>query len=115
MIVVTLPVPPSVNALFFNAKKGRVRTSIYNDWRNEAGWMLKQQKAKAITGPVSIAYQVEDKGRFDLGNIEKAITDLLVTHGMIEGDDRAVVRKISMEWVSGISGCRVTVKPEGAV
>lgn len=76
--------------------------------------MLKQQKAKAIKGPVSIDYQVEDAGRFDLPNVEKALTDLLVTHGMIEGDGRDVVRKISMEWASDVSGCRVTVKPLGA-
>lgn len=112
MIILDLPVPPSVNALFFNAKKGRVRTSIYNDWRTEAGWILKMQKAQAISGPVSLAYQVEDKGRADLGNLEKAITDLLVTHGMIEGDGRDVVRKITMEWAD-VQGCRVTVQSVG--
>lgn len=115
MIVIGLPIPPSSNSLFANAKKGRVRTKNYNAWRTEAGWMLKQQKPKPIQGPVSIAYEVEDAGRGDLDNYAKAVLDVLVSHGMIEGDGRAVVRKISMEWVPGIVGCRITVKPEGAV
>ena len=66
------------------------------------------QKPQPIKGPVSIAYQVEDKGRADLGNLEKAITDLLVSHHMIEGDGREIVRRIAMEWAD-VEGVRVTV------
>ncbi len=70
--------------------------------------MLKQQRPKPIRGPVAIDYLVEDKGEIDIGNLEKAITDLLVAHGMIEGDGREVVRRIAMEWAN-VEGVRVTV------
>lgn len=109
MIVLNLPIPVSVNALFFNAKKGRVRTDKYNAWRTEAGWMLKEQRQKPIPGPVALALEVKDEGRFDLSNMMKSVEDLLVLHGMIEGDGRDVVRKITMEWAD-IKGCRVTVQ-----
>jgi crossover junction endodeoxyribonuclease RusA len=89
--------------------KGRVKTSEYRAWRIEAGWMLKMAKQQPISGPVSISYEIEDKGRADLGNLEKAITDLLVSHGMIEGDNREVVRRIAMEWAQ-VEGVRVTVQ-----
>lgn len=113
MIGLTLPRPPSVNSLFFNKPgKGRVKTSEYRAWRIEAGWMLEMQKPQAIKGPVRVEYLVEDKGKTDLGNLEKAITDLLVSHGLIEGDGREVVRRIAMEWAQ-IDGVRVTVKGMG--
>lgn len=110
MISVSLPRPPSTNNLFANVRgRGRVKTSEYRSWRTEAGWMLKMQHAQPIKGPVSLGYQVEDKGKGDLGNLEKAITDLLVSHNMIEGDSREVVRRITMEWAN-IEGVRVTVQ-----
>jgi Holliday junction resolvase RusA-like endonuclease len=112
MIVLDLPKPPSVNALFFNkAGKGRVRTSLYNDWRTNAGWILRMQKQQPINGPVSVSYALCDEGKGDLGNLEKAVTDLLVSHRMIDGDSRDVVRRITLEWSSQITGCRVTIKP----
>lgn len=76
--------------------------------------MLEMQKPKAIKGPVSVEYQVEDKDRGDLANYEKAVTDLLVYHGMIEGDGREVVRRIAMDWAQ-IEGVRVTVKGMGEI
>lgn len=71
--------------------------------------MLKQQRQKPISGPVGITFEVEDKGAIDLGNLEKALTDLLVEHGMIEGDGRSVVRRIAMEWAN-VEGVRVIVQ-----
>ena len=126
MISLNLPRPPSVNELYHNVSakqkaialskgiklRGRARTEKYNAWRNEAGWMLLQQRQKPIKGRVSILCEVEDKGRVDVGNLEKAITDLLVLHKMIEGDGREVVRRIAMEWAN-VEGVRVTVQGIG--
>jgi len=123
-IVVTLPMPPSVNELFFNttaaqravaAQKGRslpgrLKSEKYRSWINHAGWELKAARQMPIHGPVAIAYLVPDKGGCDLGNLEKAVTDLLVRHQLIDGDGRKVVRKIAMEWSPDVAGVRVTVR-----
>lgn len=126
MIILNLVRPPSTNELFYNRSekqkeialakgvklRGRGRTGKYNAWREEAGWMLKQQRQKPISGPVAISLEVEDKGSCDLSNLAKAVEDLLVSHGMIEGDDRSCVRKIAMEWAQ-VEGVRVTVQSIG--
>ena len=46
----------------------------------------------------------------DLGNLEKAATDLLVTYGMIDGDDRKTVRQITMKWADVVL-CDIVVRP----
>lgn len=123
-IVATLPMPPSVNELFFNVSPaqraaamvkgkslpGRLKSAKYAAWINHAGWELKAARQQPIHGPVAVSYLVPDKGGCDLGNLEKATTDLLVRHGLIDGDGRKVVRKIAMEWSSEVDGCRVTVR-----
>lgn len=123
-IEIHLPMPPSVNELFFNVSAvqrtaatakgrslpGRLKSEKYRSWLNHAGWELKAARQQAIHGPVAIAYLVSDRGRCDIGNLEKATTDLLVRHGLIDGDGRKIVRKIAMEWSSEVEGCRVTVR-----
>lgn len=113
MITLALPKPPSVNALFANASgRGRIKTKEYRAWIEAAGWELLSQKPVKITGPVALDYVFEDSGRGDLANYEKATTDLLVTHGIIEDDKRSVVRRIQLRWSTEIKGCRVYISPE---
>lgn len=123
-IIFCVPVPPSVNELFFNTTvaqraaasvkgkslPGRLKSSKYRSWLNHAGWELKAARQQPISGPVAVAYLVPDKGGCDLGNLEKATTDLLVRHGLIDGDGRKVVRKIAMEWSAEVESVRVTVR-----
>lgn len=127
-IVVTLPMPPSVNELFFNVSEtqrtaakikgrslpGRLKSEKYRSWLNHAGWELKVQRQQPIHGPVAITYVVPDEGGCDLGNLEKATTDLLVRHGLIDGDGRKIVRKIvrkiAMEWSRHTERVQVTVR-----
>jgi Holliday junction resolvase RusA-like endonuclease len=123
MIVLDLPIPPSTNDLFANVSReqraaakakgmnlpGRVRTKKYTAWITEAGWMLKAQRQSPVKGPVQIEYQVAEKTKADLGNLEKAATDLLVSHGMIDGDDPSVVKRIVMAW-GDVPAFRVRVR-----
>lgn len=93
MITLRLPAPPSANALFSNVPgKGRVKTAAYRSWLNVAGWDVVQQRQSPIKGEVALDILCEKrKGRRpDLGNMDKAIEDLLVKHALIE-DDRFVV------------------------
>ena len=114
MIVLQLPFPPSVNNLFINVKRGRIPSQRYADWRLEAGLALKSQRPGEMKGPVRISYlfqEGQDRRRRDLGNLEKATTDLLVEHGVIEADDNTIVRGISLEWSRDVTGARVEIIP----
>lgn len=112
-IWLTLPFPPSTNNLFVNVgKRGRVRSSRYDLWLNEAGWELKAQRPPKMLGRVAVTICLcpVDKRRRDADNGAKACLDLLVKHGVIEGDDSRFVRKVTMQWVDVGAHCTVFVE-----
>lgn len=116
VVVVTTPFPPSTNNLFKNAGRGRAETDRYANWKTVAGWALKAQRPPAISGPVILRYQFQegqDKRKRDIGNLEKAPTDLLVEHGVIEADDNTIVRAISLRWSRDVTGARIEIIPVG--
>jgi hypothetical protein len=47
----------------------------------------------------------------DVTNRIKAGEDLLVRHGIIQGDDQRYVRSVTAEWSRHIKGIRITVTP----
>lgn len=118
MILLDLPLPTSTNRLhkWTGRRKGkRVRLSDeYEAWRKEAGWLLVTQRPRKIMGPVELEYLV-GKSRGDIGNFEKAATDLLVLHGVIEGDGPKIVRKITIGVDASVDGLRAIIKPLGSV
>lgn len=99
-----LPLPPSTNQLFANEPgKGRVKTSLYRAWIASAASHLMLQRVKPVASPVAITITLDGKvhrGR-DLGNVEKAVTDLLVSQGIIAGDNLMHVRRILLEYAPG--------------
>jgi crossover junction endodeoxyribonuclease RusA len=101
-VTLTLPFPPSVNALTRNVPGvGRVKTARYKAWITEAGWEARRQHAGKVLGPyaLTIIAKRPDARRRDLGNLEKAISDLLVSLGIIEDDYLA--QRIEKLW-SGV-------------
>ena len=87
-------------------------TPEYQDWILQAGYRLNAQRHAPVPGKVSLLIEVAEpatKVRQDIANREKAVTDLLVTHGIIEGDDQRFVREITMRWAP-IQEVRVTVR-----
>ena len=112
-----LPFPPSVNALTRNIPgRGRVKTKAYRAWIMEAGLRLNLQKPKRMAGLVRLSIRAvkPDRRRRDLGNLEKAVSDLLVAHRVI--DDDSLIQSISMQWwtsdnMTGISATLTTVVP----
>jgi crossover junction endodeoxyribonuclease RusA len=107
--------PPSVNNLYFNAGRRRVRTKHYRAWQEEAGWRLEMAKAPKFKGPVNVTLELcaPDNRRADADNRNKPVLDLLVAHGVIEGDDRRFVKSVTARWVdSAVHSCVVIV--EGA-
>lgn len=113
-VVVTLPFPVSVNAMYSNGRSGRFKSPRYESWLTEAGYALMVQRPARVKGPVSLSYEVQDGSdgrRRDIGNLEKGATDLLVAHGIIEGDHDQIVREIILRWNRNVSGIRVTITP----
>ena len=110
--VLTIPRPPSVNALYKNVPgKGRVKTKEYRQWIKEAGWILKAQGFTPMTGWVAMSVRVvkPDRRKRDLMNIEKALSDLLVSTGVIEDDRLITVAKFA--WTSAdLEGVSITLK-----
>jgi Holliday junction resolvase RusA-like endonuclease len=111
ILLTGISMPPSANNCFFNLPNGgRARSKRYDTWRNAAGWEIKLQRQPSIKGPVNITYTYEDGGtRADLGNLEKAPTDLLVHLCLIEGDGPKVVRSIKLQW-GAVEGLQIEVR-----
>lgn len=92
----TLPIPPSANNLFANARRkkkgtkkggGRYITKAYKAWRIEAGWTLMQQRPGMIVGPYELHIVLPKmRANADIDNKVKPLSDLLVTHGVTDDD-----------------------------
>ncbi len=89
---VTLPLPPSTNRLFFNARgkggRGRIKTALYRRWSNNAVLSIFAQvpAAKRIGGAVSLSICVPSGMRGDIDNRLKATIDALVKSNRIDDD-----------------------------
>lgn len=110
-VTLTLPLPPSANNLFANAKKGHGRyiTPAYKAWREEAGWSLQTQRPGKIVGPfdLHIVLPKMPKGS-DASNRLKPLEDLLVAHGVTDDDQHC--RKIYIGRDDTASSVVVTVR-----
>jgi len=111
MTSITLPFPTSVHKAF-RRHNGKYLSEEYRKWRDEAGWMLKQQKPKPIAGPVCVTIDLvaPDKRRRDGDNYKKGPLDLLVAHGVIEADDNRIVKQGGFRWVESGAPCTVHVR-----
>lgn len=110
-VVIVLPMPPSVNNLYAGQSR-RYKSAGYKAWLLEAGHALNRQRPSKIAGKVSLIYEVQEPSterRADVANREKATTDLLVDHGIIEGDDQFCVRDIHLKWSSKVDGIHITI------
>lgn len=112
MTRLTIPMPPSVNLIYRPVRgRGMIKTERYRKWITAAGWEIKAQKAEKVEGDYALwAYcQKADKRKRDLGNIEKALSDILVTHGIV-GDDSQCV-EMHLYWDGAGRDCTVIVEP----
>lgn len=111
MIRIELPYPPTTNNLFKNAGKSRVKTLGYKTWLQLASYSIKDSHRQNI-GPyhISIALKRPDMRRRDIGNLEKAVSDLMVANGVIKDD--SLCERLVMTWDNGINAdCVVIVAP----
>lgn len=116
MTVIHLPLCPSTNHLFAGNGARRYRTPEYNAWILEAGLQLNRQKPVPVKGKVRLLIEVEEPKTAratDVTNRIKAGEDILVRHGLIEGDDQRYVRSVTAEWCPDIEGMRITITRVG--
>lgn len=108
---ISLPWPPTVNSSHktFNGKRLAERT---RKWRDEAGWMLKQQRPHKFKGEVEIVIYLRppDRRRRDGDNIEKALNDLLKAHRVIKDDSLDIIgdsRRVRVDDINAPECCVV--------
>lgn len=100
-----LPFPPSTNTLF-SGKARRFKSPAYKKWLPFAKAEIEAEKYrkgfawKNHTGKVriSIVLVAPDKRNRDCSNYIKAIEDLLVSQGIILGDDYRYVQSVMAMW-----------------
>lgn len=111
--VLRLPIPPSVNALFYNrqkrGKRGRGKTVAYRSWLIEADrWYLMQKRTVSTFRDCKCAVQIRiPPSKADIDNKIKAVIDYLVSRE-ITGDDRNNL-KVSIEASRFLDCCEVTI------
>jgi len=106
-----LPFPPSTNGLFAG-KARRYLSAGYKAWKAAAGPRV---PAGLIAGPYSLdlIFDRPDRRARDLGNLEKAVSDLIVERGLVIDD--SCCQRITLSWSDAPpqreAVVRVTVQP----
>lgn len=115
MITLVLPFPPSVNRLWRAAKDGKVyRSAKYMEWRKLAMWQIAgQAKGRKHLGAYKLTILAvrPDKRRRDLGNLEKGVSDILVSQNIVEDD--SLCEWLEIKWVESGPQCKIIIEAIG--
>lgn len=72
--------------------------------------MLKQQKIEPVKGQFRLEILLDDTRSGDCDNRIKAVCDLLVSNGIVGGDQKKYMRGVSVEWAK-VTDCVVAIYP----
>ena len=111
-LILHLPLPPPLSALTKNVDRvGRPKTKRYNAWISLAFFRAREQRPYPRFGKANVTADYQfgrpDNRVRDLGNLEKATSDLLVRLNVIEDDSQIV--DLRMRWAN-VDGAIVTVR-----
>ena len=117
-ILLRLPTPPSVNALWRRGKQGVTRSGkkrrgmihspAYDAWKAAAGIYINQRKPGRISGWFTVTILIGwTRAGKDIDNHAKAIMDLLQEHGVIENDSWAW--QVTIGWSLDVEGAEVSL------
>jgi crossover junction endodeoxyribonuclease RusA len=112
--ILALPFPPSVNGLYDGGRnsKRRFTSDSYRAWQADAYEALLGQPARSsrYSQPVQVTYTFgrPDKRRRDVFNLEKAVSDFLVKHGILTDD--TLIERGTVQWGSE-PGVIVCIEP----
>jgi crossover junction endodeoxyribonuclease RusA len=114
MIVATLPMPPSVNALYANIGRRRVKTKVARRWHRDASWLIKlTAKGRRIEGPWAISLVLPRSMKGDPDNRLKAVLDAAVASGCVIDDRHCVA--VNVQRTGETSEAVVTLRAAGDV
>lgn len=104
----TLPIPPSLNNIFFSRPHGgRAKTTDYKNWLETAAWEIRSQRVPTIDGDIRVELVIERPNKSsDIDNRIKPVLDCMQKAGVVS-NDKAVV-EIRAKW-GDVKGCKVTV------
>ncbi|MCA1298016.1 RusA family crossover junction endodeoxyribonuclease [Stappia indica] len=111
---ITLPFPVPLHACFIKRRGGGgIPTKRYQAYATEAGWMIRAQSPKPISGPVRIRIELvaPDRRERDADNLGKCVFDTLTRNRLIDGDSNRTIKSHTFAWVEAGPPCRVTIEP----
>jgi crossover junction endodeoxyribonuclease RusA len=108
-LTVALPMPPSVNALYANVGRRRVKTKAARNWHRSASWAIKlEARGRRIEGSWVIGVVLPRSMKGDADNRLKPILDAAVASGIV-CDDRHCVA-VSVERSGDTSEAIITLR-----
>jgi Holliday junction resolvase RusA-like endonuclease len=109
-IVIDLPMPPSVNAIWRSGRRRVFRSAAYTNWIRlaDAELMARRQfPKKKIEGPFAAHITLSRKVRGDLDNRVKGLLDFLQSREIIRNDSDC--QRLTVERGEAAAGCRLTL------
>jgi Holliday junction resolvase RusA-like endonuclease len=108
-IKLDLPISPSVNLAYINLPgRGRAKSKIYKAWAKAAGWEVRVQNPKPVTGDYKVCLLMHrPNARSDVDNRTKPVLDLLVGLGVTPDDSRAT--EVVAKWDETVASGRMIV------
>lgn len=108
--------PPSDNRLKAAVNGRLISTKFYREWKEEAGWEIQMQRAsqrEVENYPVAVTVTVHDNSwaahRRDIGNVVKAICDVLVSQGVLKDDNVNFVNETHAVYKRGAPSYVITI------
>ena len=96
--MLTLPYPPSANAIWRNVNGRTLKSAAYRSWLAEAGWLVREQRPPAVPGSYHLRILADrpDRRARDIDNLIKPVSDLLREARVITDDSLAL--SVSAAW-----------------
>lgn len=113
MIDITLPMPPSANAIWRGTGARVVKSAPYKQWQIHAGMAIQIAKVKGevkrIEGAYMLLLGLPRCMRGDIDNRHKAINDILQKMGIVENDSFCDCLLVAHSDIINKNSCRVVV------
>lgn len=120
VVELRFPIPPSTNSLFANVRGGRIKTTRYRSWRQQAVLAIELQRPRPgrIAGPAEVEI-ILPPFQGDPDNRIKPCIDAIVAAGVLADDGARFVQAIRTTIDKAATDVRVVlralaVEPEDA-
>lgn len=95
--------PPSLNNIFINVRRGRIKSEEYKGWLCRMHLQLRKQSGWHVPGKIRVRLTFNRaETRADLDNLAKPVLDLLVQAGRIADDRNVIELRSSFGPVKGV-------------